>query len=30
MYFMVHHDVEDGAQDWAPLNVFGFDVSYSF
>lgn len=30
LYFMVLHDIDDGARDWAPLNIFGFDVAYSF
>lgn len=30
LYFMVLHEIDDGASDWAPLNIFGFDVAYSF
>ena len=29
-FFMVLHGISNGAQDWAPINIFGFDVAYSF
>lgn len=29
-YFMVLHSIDDGARDWAPINIFGFDVAYAF
>lgn len=30
MYFMAFHSVSDGARDWYPMNVYGFDVWYDF
>ena len=30
LFFMVLHGISNGAQDWAPINIFGFDVAYSF
>ena len=30
LYFMVLHSIGNGAQDWSPINIFGFDVAYTF
>ena len=30
LYFMVLHTISDGARDWSPLNIFGFEVAYAF
>ena len=30
LFFMVLHGISNGAQDWAPINIFGFDVAYAF
>ena len=30
MYFMAFHFVSNGARDWDPLNVYGFDIWYDF
>ena len=30
LYFMVLHSIGDGARDWSPLNIFGFEVAYAF
>ncbi len=30
LYFMVLHSIDNGASDWDPMNIYGFDVSYSF
>ncbi len=30
LYFMVLHEISDGARNWSPINIFGFDVAYSF
>jgi hypothetical protein len=30
LYFMVLHEIDDGARDWTPLNIYGFNVAYSF
>jgi len=30
LYFMVLHSISDGARDWSPINIFGFDVAYAF
>ena len=30
LFFMVLHGIRNGAQDWAPINIFGFEVAYAF
>ena len=30
LFFMVLHGIGNGAQDWAPINIFGFEVAYAF
>ena len=30
LYFMVQHNIDDGAREWRPLNIFGFEVGYHF
>jgi len=30
LYFMVNHFIGDGAREWKPLNIYGFEVAYSF
>ena len=30
LFFMVLHGIHNGAQDWAPINIFGFEVAYAF
>ena len=30
LFFMVLHSIGNGAQDWAPVNIFGFEVAYAF
>ena len=30
LFFMVLHGIRNGAQDWVPINIFGFEVAYAF
>lgn len=30
LFFMVLHRIGNGAREWSPINIFGFDVAYAF